>query len=279
MIITLILLPAILYSNGTVLTNYFISNTLGLPRYMNVYLPEGYATGTQEYPVIYFLIGENYNHPNYGQIFSVLDELIEGEMILPFILVIPDGSVPPYLGSVYTNSDLYGDFEDFIAYDLVDFIDSNYRTIQDHNKRSIMGHSSGGYGAIKLALKHPDIFSGVAAHSGILDLNLLVALWANRVLAEYRGSSPYNYYPEAGDWSLFMTTFAGAFSPDLNDPPYYVDFPYDENGKINNEVLARWQNHNPAQLAAQFDKNSNLSIYFDCGTGDELVSCQVNKVG
>jgi len=237
---------------------------------MNVYLPEGYAAGNHEYPVIYFLIGEKYNHPSYGQIFSVLDDLIQREMILPIILVIPDGTVPPYLSSVYTNSDLYGNFEDFIAYDLVDFIDSNYRTIPDQKKRSIMGHSTGGYGAMKLALKHPDIFSGIASHSGELDLNMLVSLWADRVLAEYSGSPPYYYYPDAGVWSFYTTMLAGAFSPDLNDPPYYVDFPLDRNGKIDNSVLAKWHHHNPAQLAAQFDKNWKLSIYFDCGTNDEL---------
>jgi PKD repeat protein len=276
-IIILILLPGILYSNGTVLNNYFISNTLGLPRNMNVYLPEGYGDGTLEYPSIFFLIGENYNHPNYAPIFSVLDDLIKREMILPVILVIPDGSVPPYISSVYTNSDLYGHFEDFIAYDLVNFIDTNYRTIQDPKKRSIMGHSTGGYGAMKLALKHPDIFCGVASHSGELDLNLLVSLWANRVLTEYGNSPPYNYYPEAGTWSFYMTMLAGAFSPNLNDPPYYVDFPLDVNGDVDDVVLARWHNHNPATLAAQFDNNVNLSIYFDCGINDELYLYPMNR--
>jgi S-formylglutathione hydrolase FrmB len=74
------------------------------------------------------------------------------------IIVMPDGLTPPYNGSFYTNSALYGNFEDFISEDLIFFTDSAFQTKNERGKRAIMGASMGGYGALKTALKHQNLF-------------------------------------------------------------------------------------------------------------------------
>ena len=77
------------------------------------------------------------------------------------ILAAPDTKGKTYIGTFYTNSSLNGRWEDFITQDLVQFVERNYRAVRRSRSRGIMGVSMGGYGAIKLALKHPDLFSVV----------------------------------------------------------------------------------------------------------------------
>jgi S-formylglutathione hydrolase FrmB len=267
--IILLMLPAIVFSQGTVSLTSFYSNSLGENRSIYVYLPEGYDPGGSTiYPVIYFLHGGGFG--SYPYIHNILDDLIGSGTIAPVIFVQPDGTGGPYYGGFYTNSVLNGNFEDYGAYDVVDFIDTHYRSIPSREFRSLMGHSWGAYSSLKLALKHPDIFGAVAAHSGTPDLNVGVELWRPRVLAENGGSPPYNYNPNAGVFSISMFGWSGAFSPNLNNPPRFVDFPLDSNGNIIDSVMTRWQQHNPTLLASQLSSNTDLTIYFDCGTYDEF---------
>jgi enterochelin esterase-like enzyme len=245
------------------------SNSLGFMRYMRVCLPAGYDTSTMHYPVIYFLHGAGGNHNSYHEIYIIVNNLMNSHVIEPVIVVMPDGSIDPYGGSCYTNSELYGAFEDFIVYDLIEYIDTTYRTIPTRNKRCIMGHSMGGSGSFKLALKHPDVYRGLASHSGTVDLNICAALWIPHILEENAPGPPYNYTPDAGTFTLFTFTIAGALSPDTTDPPYFVDFPLDSMGFVDSTVWALWQPHDIPRLAAQLPPDTNLAIYFDCGTSDQ----------
>jgi S-formylglutathione hydrolase FrmB len=92
---------------------------------------------------------------------DIVDKLILNGEIKPMILAAPDTKGKTYIGTFYTNSSLNGRWEDFITQDLVQFVERNYRAVRQSRSRGIMGVSMGGYGAIKLALKHPDIFSVV----------------------------------------------------------------------------------------------------------------------
>ena len=88
---------------------------------------------------------------------QILDQYFAGETHREMIVVIPSGFTK-FGSTFYTNSIATGNWEDFISYDLVAYIDSQYRTIATPASHAIAGHSSGGYGAVKLAMKHPDIF-------------------------------------------------------------------------------------------------------------------------
>lgn len=270
--ILLLYLSGTAYGQGTVVDDSFFSSALDTTRFVDVYLPEGYDPddSTVKYPVIYFLHGAGGNQDGYGFILGILDALIGNQTIEPVIVVKPDGSIAPYEGSMYTNSELYGQFEDYIVKDLIDFIDTHYNTIATPDKRCIMGHSMGAYGAMKLALKHPEIYRCVAAHSGPLDLNHGPD-WFPNILAENGGAPPYSYTPGAGTFSILTFTAAGAFSPNLNNPPYFVDFPLDTSGNLIDSIFAKWVLHNPSDLAAEVPADADLAIYFDCGMQDELL--------
>jgi S-formylglutathione hydrolase FrmB len=266
-----IVITGTIFGQGTVQNTDFFSNSLGTNRNVQIYLPQGYNSSdtTTKYPVIYFLHGAGDTDTSYSFLIPILDQLISMQVIRPMIVVKPDGSVPPYLGSFYTNSLLYGRFEDYIAFDLVAFVDSAYHTLRKRDQRCIMGHSMGAYGAMKMALKHPDIYRGVAAHSGPLDFNHISDA-IPFVLAENGNSPPYTYTPTAGIFSSLIFTLAGAFSPNASNPPYYVDFLLNNTGTIIDSTFARWLLHNPAHLASVLRTNTNLAIYFDCGMQDEL---------
>ena len=270
-ILLLFILSSIVNAQGTLTTISFFSNSLDTNRYAQVYLPEGYnPEDSIRYPSIYWLHGATGNHLSNPEIKNILDNLIGNNWISPVIVVKPDGSIGPWAGSCYSNSALYGNFEDYIVYDLVEYIDSAYKTIADRNKRAIWGGSMGGYGSMKLALKHPDIYCAVAAHSGPLDFSHW-ADWVPIILYENGGPPVNNYVPNPNTFTWLFYTATGAFSPDLSNPPYYVDFPLDSMGNFIDPVFNRWQLHNPVRLAANLQPNSDLAIYFDCGMQDELL--------
>src|SRR5688572_13981745 len=127
-------------------------------RKVSVYLPPGYEGGRDRYPVIYYLHGFMGKDSIYASMKSVLDEGIRSKKIRPFILVQAD-QYTLYEGSFYSNSSLTGNWEEFTAKELVAHIDKTYRTLTKRESRGIAGHSMGGYGAFKIGMLHPDVFS------------------------------------------------------------------------------------------------------------------------
>jgi S-formylglutathione hydrolase FrmB len=86
------------------------------------------------------------------------------------ILVNPD-AYTIYNGSMYSSSVTIGDWESFIADDLVSYVDSHYRTIANRDSRGLGGHSMGGYGTIRIGMKRPDVFSSMYIMSACCLLN------------------------------------------------------------------------------------------------------------
>jgi S-formylglutathione hydrolase FrmB len=258
------------FGQGTVSNVTFYSKSLKKDRAVQIYLPQGYnQQNTVKYPVIYFLHGAGENHTSYTELFGILNNLIGNKLISPVIVVKPDGSIGPWAGSYFTNSELYGNFEDYIVFDLVEFIDSAYNTFSSRENRAIMGHSMGGYGAIKLALKHPDTYCGVVSHSGPLDFNHF-SDWIPKVLSE-NGGVPVRVFVPSDErvMTLIFYSMAGAFSPNINSSPYPVDFPLDSLGNWIDLIWNRWLLHNPVLLARNINKDTSLAIFFDCGLQDE----------
>jgi S-formylglutathione hydrolase len=269
--------PSITFSAGTVVYDSLFSTSLNKYMKVNVYLPQGYnPSGSTRYRVIYFLHGAGENQNSHIYLYSVLDSLIGNNLIQPVICVKPDGSAPPYLGSFYTNSALYGAYEDYIYMDVIQYIDSHYKTIAARNSRCIMGHSMGGYGCIKMAFKHPNLFRAVASNSGPLDFTHIY-LAVPYVLAECGGGPPYTYSPSNGLFTAYAFTYAGAFSPNLNSPPYFVNFILDSTGAIIDSIYNKWKLHSPERLSMNITSATNLAIYFDCGLQDELTLLEWNN--
>jgi putative tributyrin esterase len=127
----------------------------------DVIFPRDYATSTRRYPVLYLLHGYTDHYPAWVS-YSRITDYARGYQE---IVVMPEGD-----NGFYTNS--YEDanlaWEDFLLLDLIPYVDSHYRTVASRQGRAIAGLSMGGYGAMKLGLKHPDMFAAVASLSGAL---------------------------------------------------------------------------------------------------------------
>src|SRR6476619_679323 len=125
-----------------------------------VFLPPSYAAETsRRYPVIYALHGYSIGAEQWAKEIHV-PQTIEGAFAQgakDMIVVLPD-SKTVHNGSMYSSSVTTGDFEKFIALDVVAYIDAHYRTIANRNSRGLVGHSMGGYGASRIGMKHADVF-------------------------------------------------------------------------------------------------------------------------
>lgn len=152
-----------------------------------VYLPPGYATSELHYPVVYLLHGgggDQSDWVTFGSARATFDAAAtDGH---PVIAVMPDGRSGQYFDY------LDGSFliETYLLRHLVPDIDARYRTIADRSGRAIAGLSNGGYGALHLAAKAPDLFSVAGAMSGNLGARLMSGLGESGA-AYYQGNVPY----------------------------------------------------------------------------------------
>lgn len=124
----------------------------------SVCLPEGYQKSGKRYPVAYMLHGLGDNESSwleYGRVSQVADKAVKNGDIVPVIYVMPQGYRSYYVND-YAGTFLY---QDMFVKELVPFIDSVYRTIANKEHRATLGYSMGGFGALVLPLKHPEIFS------------------------------------------------------------------------------------------------------------------------
>src|SRR5580700_6057425 len=128
-----------------------------------VFLPPSYhKESKRRYPVVYALHGYSIGAEQWTHEIHV-PQTIEGAFALgsqEMIVVLPD-SKTIYNGSMYSSSATTGDFENYIARDVVAYIDAHYRTIPDRQSRGLVGHSMGGYGASRIGMKHPDVFGAL----------------------------------------------------------------------------------------------------------------------
>jgi S-formylglutathione hydrolase len=184
-----------------------------------VYLPASYAThpNRRYYPVVYFLHGYAAHAETYWKSLSVpaaADATIADGSSRELILVLPD-AFTVYDGSMFSNSPTTGDWETYIAEDLIAYVDSHYRTLADRGARGLAGHSMGGYGTVRIGMKHPEAFSVLYAMSSCCLMND-----PQRLLP---GASAKQ--PPSGALANALSSQAAAWAPDLLNPPKYFDLP------------------------------------------------------
>jgi S-formylglutathione hydrolase FrmB len=136
-----------------------------------VYLPASYDAGAaahpaQNYPVLYFLHGLGDNEQtlfNSGG-WTLLDDLRRQHKMGDFLIVAPEGGRTFYINS----ADRSVRYSDFFLQEFIPLIETKYRVSKDRNNRAISGISMGGYGALRFAFSHPEMFSAVSAQSAAL---------------------------------------------------------------------------------------------------------------
>ena len=151
-------------SSSRVLRSTFWSPALAREMPYEVYLPQGYDSGTTaRYPVLYMLHGLGGNQTDWEKdgLFSTATRLIASGEIPPMIIVTPAGDSGYWIDQA-NNGPRYGTY---VSGDLVSLIDRDYRTLPNRTARAIGGMSMGGHGALQLALNNPGEFGIVGAHS------------------------------------------------------------------------------------------------------------------
>ncbi len=149
---------------GTIVTASAPSKALRGTIDYNIYLPAGYEGSGRRYPSLYLLHGRGDTMAAWTREKADLDRLIANGSIPPLIVVMPDapwaGGGSWYVDSRYTGKDFPAvRAETALTRDLVQHIDARYRTLDDRASRAIGGYSMGGYGALRYALAHQDVFS------------------------------------------------------------------------------------------------------------------------
>ena len=251
-------------------------------RDVSVYLPPSYATGrNRRYPVVYLLHGytnsdEGWYGPNTKSGFqsanttlpAVADQAIASGAAREMIIVMPN-AYNVYQGSMYSNSVTTGDWEAYITRDLVEYMDGHYRTISTPAARGLAGHSMGGYGAIRLAMKDPAVFSSIYILSAC-------CLTAN---LDPKGDSYAQaeavHTPEdvakLGRGPITMLAEAAAWSPNPKNPPFFLNLPV-KDGKPQPDVVAQWVANAPLAMLPQYVPNLRKlhAIAIDVGDKDGL---------
>ena len=236
-----------------------------------VFLPPGYAKNkSRRYPVVYALHGYSIGAEQWSKEIHV-PQTIEGAFAKgaqEMIVVLPD-SKTVYNGSMYSSSVTTGDFEDYVARDVIAYMDSHYRTIPKRTSRGLVGHSMGGYGASRIGMKHSDVFGSLYIMSpccmsargagGGRGANMEASL------AEAKTPAEAAKLPGLST----QLAVAAAWSPNPKKPPLYFDMPF---GDAQQEVLNKWAANAPLVFIHQYIGNLKQykAIAMDVGDQDGL---------
>ena len=259
-----------------VINDSFYSPALDQTRYVDVYLPPGYNTSPDlHYPVIFYLHGWGGSQNDLSTIVSYTEQKINNGEIDPVIMVCASNYTAPFAGSMYVNSPVWGDFEDYMVDDLISWLDTTYRTVPDKHYRSLMGHSMGAYGAFRYGALHHDKFCALAAYAAPANLPVIINDYQSHIQSENSGP-PYSYnYSTGGYFTKMIFLGAGAWSPDLNSPqdyvtPQNVEYPFDQQCALIDTVFDKWTPGQVTTLVHQISQSDSVGILFGCGTSDQL---------
>jgi enterochelin esterase family protein len=171
-------------AHGTVARRWYNSPTLKMDRRITIYTPAGYENGKEKYPVLYLLHGMGGDEEawiNLGRTAQILDNLIAQGKVKPMIVVMPNGNAIQEAAPGESSLGMYkpvfqlpktmeGSYE--LAFkDIINFVDANYRTIQNRSGRAIAGLSMGGFHSLHISGLYPDMFDYVGLFSAAIVAN------------------------------------------------------------------------------------------------------------
>ena len=238
-----------------------------------IFLPPSYKGNTgRRYPVVYLLHGftDNVNNWwNVGQHFVNVPAAVNVSLaagVAEMIVVMPD-AFTRYEGSMYSNSATTGDWEGFVAKELVAYIDGHYRTVPGREGRGLAGHSMGGYGAIKIGMRHPEVYSSLYLLSPCC---MAVGTMRANAKAEAVKSPEEEAKVDFGTKAALAS--AAAWSPNPKNRPLFFDLPY-KDGVVRPEIVAKWNANAPLAMIDQYIGNLRqyTAIGMDAGTADRPI--------
>jgi len=207
------------------------SHMLHRPVRYCVMLPSNYEKETRKYPVLYFLhgLGENEQALMRSGGWGLIEDLSREHKVGDFIMVAPEGR-----GTFFINSaDGHNRYSDFLISEFLPFIETHYRIIRTRKSRGVTGLSMGGYGALRLAFAHPELFGSVSAQSAAL-----ITETPAQLNADLKDAGP----------------LAGLLGSVFGNP---ID-------------VAHWKQNNPFELARKDQiQIRTQAIYINCGDQDD----------
>ncbi len=256
-------------------------------RDLHVYRPPEYSSSNESFPVLYVLSGFGSSSRKYlshttfePAIHHQYEQLRRDGHGKPALLVFPDCKTS-LGGSQYMNSPAVGSYRDYLTDEIVPRIDREYRTVQRPSHRGVFGKSSGGYGAIRLAMKNPDLFGVIGSHSGDMYFTycylpeLPDAAEAIREAGskeEWLESYMSDDVKRGGDFMTWnIIAMSACYSPDPREPGEF-DLPVDlETGKLREGVWEQWLQEDPVEMVKELGgRLRELEyLFFDCGSHDE----------
>jgi enterochelin esterase-like enzyme len=243
-----------------------------------VYLPPSYAADqARRFPVVYLLHGYGVRETTFTEQLATLpangDRLDAAQGFSSAIYVMPS-AYTLHKGSMYSDSVTTGNWEKFIAEDLVAYMDGHYRTLPTRMSRGLAGHSMGGYGALKIGMKRPDVFGSLYLMSSCcLDAT------ANPDPARFKEAEAIKTREQAEEAAKargfgVSTTLAeaAAWSPNPNNPPLFFDLPV-KDGKVRPDIVAKWVANAPLEMLDKYADNLKkyYSIGIEVGKQDSLL--------
>ncbi|MHB8148474.1 MAG: alpha/beta hydrolase [Vulcanimicrobiaceae bacterium] len=266
-------------------------NALGDPseRPALVYLPPGYdPQASQRYPVLYCLHGYTGNaaalvaaRPWETNVVQWADRLVVQGRMPRAIVVLVDGFTR-LGGSQYVNSVHNGAYATYVVRDVIAHIDAQYRTIPREGGRAVFGKSSGGFGAMHLAMEQPGIFGAFASHSGdayfeyahpraFPDVQRTLERYEFDIDAFVSDFEAKDKRSQSEYVTMEMLGYASAYSPRSN-AAFDIDLPFDRaTGAMREDVFARWLAFDPVRrIVTRVAELERLRLrYLDCGRRDE----------
>jgi enterochelin esterase-like enzyme len=232
----------------------------------------------RRYPVVYLLHGYGGGDDTFTARIARLAESgdrLGGAQGFSESIVVTPNAFTLHKGSMYSSSPTTGDWERFVAEDLVAYIDGHYRTLATRMSRGLAGHSMGGYGALRIGMKRPDLFLSLYVMSACCltaDRNPRPeAMAAAEVITTRAQAEEAARAPGLGPSALLAA--AAAWSPNPGNPPLFLDLPI-ANGRVRPDVVAKWVANAPVEMLDQYA--SNLQKYYaiaiEVGAADPLLA-------
>ncbi len=267
-------------------------NLLGDPhiRTVAVYLPPGYDDSSHHYPLFVDLAGftaSGLKRPAwtaFGEgVPERVDRLVAEGRMGPIILAFPD-CFTSLGGNQYIDSRVMGRWETFLCEELVPRLEADFRIRPGRDNRAVYGKSSGGYGALVHGMRHSDVWSAVACHSGDMGFEWLYLRDFPPVLdalAHHDGNIVHflDHLKEApkissGDFHVLMCLAMAATYDPQPDAPAGIRLPVDPRTcELDEAAWERWMQHDPIRmiedLSAQGALRSLRGLFIDCGSRDQ----------
>lgn len=283
--------------NGALRSEWFESRALeGNPlrdpsrREVLIYLPPGYAEAQTRYPVVYFLHGFGGGVGNWTRFGGFtptvperLDRLISTQSLPPCIGVFVDGWTA-LGGTQWINSPAVGRYGDYLAQDVVAFVDRTFRSVPRREARAVVGQSSGGYGALSMGRRHAEVFAYLGAHAADSYFEYCyLPDFPKAAAGLLKHGAPQAWFEElvrraaetkmkGDDFTVLnVVAMAAHYSPKIGEP-LNLELPFEEDtARIRTSVWTRWLEQDPVRFVRQQGESfrSLRGVWVDCGSRDE----------